>query len=238
MIRKALFMRFYFDESGSITTSQEPFNRFFIVAGCYTTDSKKVKRVFRKAKVNYLKHNPELKLDVKKEIKGSQMPLEFKTYIFDELIKKTDIQFNFLVFDNHHATPNLRLKPSITFNYLMYLQTDKLISGYCPVYLDLDDRNKAVESLKALEEYLQTKFCVEVDRLPHISVEFFDSADHTMIQIADILANHLHRLFKQVAFDKEYKDNAQLLANLHQSNIQYGQYFPASKCQCLHLFKS
>lgn len=81
-------MRFNFDESGSITTSNKLNNRFFIVAGCQTNDPNKVKRVFRKAKVNYLKHHPELELDIKKEIKGSQMPLDFKDYIFTELMKK------------------------------------------------------------------------------------------------------------------------------------------------------
>jgi gp21 protein len=86
--RKGNDLRFNFDESGSITTSDKLNNRFFIVAGCQTNDPNKVKRIFRKAKVNYLKHHPELELDIKKEIKGSQMPLDFKDYIFTELMKK------------------------------------------------------------------------------------------------------------------------------------------------------
>ena len=229
-------MRFNFDESGSITTSNKLNNRFFIVAGCQTNDPNKVKRVFRKAKVNYLKHHPELELDIKKEIKGSQMPLYFKDYIFTELMKKTDIRFNFIVFDNHNAEEHLRKKPNITFNYIMFLQVHKLIENYEHIYLDLDDRNKAVENLKALEEYLQTKLCAELNKIPDINVQFFDSSQHTLIQIADVFSNHLFRIFKSVAYNQERLGDIELLRKIHDHNVQYCQYFPANKCQCLHLF--
>ncbi|WP_044981603.1 DUF3800 domain-containing protein, partial [Streptococcus suis] len=86
---------------------------------------------------------------------------------------------------------------------------------------DLDDRNKSVESLKALEEYLQTKLCVESDRVSDVKVEFFNSANHTMIQIADIFANHLYRIFKQVAKNQDYTENMELLAKLKQTNLQH-----------------
>ncbi|HEM2744413.1 TPA: DUF3800 domain-containing protein [Streptococcus suis] len=224
------------DESGSITTSNAPNNRFFIIAGVTATNKDKVKRVFRKAKVNYLKHNPDVLLDIKSEIKGSQMSIEFKDYVFSQLIAKTDIQFNYLVFDNYNALPRLREKPNITFNYLMFLKADKLLNNQTPLKLDLDDRNKSVESLKALEEYLQTKLCVESDRVSDVKVDFFDSANHTMIQIADIFANHLYRIFKQVAKNQDYTENMELLAKLKQTNLQHCQYFPAGKCECADLF--
>ena len=111
-------MRYYFDESGSITLSDHKKNRFFVIASLTTNNPEKVKRVFRKSKVNYLKYN-DVGLDIKSEIKGSEMSFEFKEYIFKQLISKTDIQFNFLVFDNMNATENLRNKPTITFNYLI-----------------------------------------------------------------------------------------------------------------------
>ncbi len=69
--------------------------------------------------MNYLKYN-DVGLDIKSEIKGSEMSFEFKEYIFKTIISKTDIQLIFLVFDNMNATENLRNKPTITFNYLMY----------------------------------------------------------------------------------------------------------------------
>lgn len=230
-------MHYSLDESGSITTSDTTKNRFFIIAGVSSNNKKKVKRVFRKSKVNYLKHNPGLGLDIKLEIKGSQMPLEFKDYVFNQLITKTDIKFNFLVFDNHNAYENLRKKPSITFNYLMYLKVINLITNYEEIKLDLDNRNKSVKSLKSLEEYLQTKCCIENDKVPDLHVEFFDSENNTMVQIADIFANHLYRIFKQVAFSDDYSDNANLLNKLHEKNIQHCQYFPYGKCECSELLK-
>lgn len=120
----------------------------------------------------------------------------------------------------------------------MFLKVNNLITDYAPLKLDLDDRNKSVKSLKALEEYLQTKFCVEADKLTDVSVEFFDSANHTMIQIADILANHLYRTFKQVARGQNIDENAKLIAKLQQNNVQHCQYFPSSKCSCHSLFNT
>lgn len=124
----------------------------------------------------------------------------------------------------------------------MFLKADKLLNNQTPLKLDLDDRNKSVESLKALEEYLQTKLCVESDRVSDVKVDFFNSANHTMIQIADIFANHLYRIFKQVAKNQDhtenqdYTKNMELLAKLKQTNLQHCQYFPAGKCECADLF--
>ncbi len=75
------------DESGSITTNNALIT-VFIIAGVTATNKDKVKRVFRKAKVNYLKHNPDVLLDIKSEIKGSQMSIEFKDYVLVNLFQK------------------------------------------------------------------------------------------------------------------------------------------------------
>ena len=150
--------------------------------------------------------------------------------------KENHLRFNFIVFDNHNAEEHLRKKPNITFNYIMFLQVHKLIENYEHIYLDLDDRNKAVENLKALEEYLQTKLCAELNKIPDINVQFFDSSQHTLIQIADVFSNHLFRIFKSVAYNQERLGDIELLRKIHDHNVQYCQYFPANKCQCLHLF--
>ncbi len=64
-----------------------PLITVFIIAGVTATNKDKVKRVFRKAKVNYLKHNPDVLLDIKSEIKGSQMSIEFKDYVLVNLFQ-------------------------------------------------------------------------------------------------------------------------------------------------------
>ena len=127
-------------------------------------------------------------------------------------------------------------KPNITFNDVMFLQVNKLIESYEHIYLDLDDRNKAVENLKALEEYLQTRLCAELNKIPDRNVQFFGSSQHTLIQIADVFSNHLFRIFKSVAYRQERLGDIELLRKIHDHNVQYCQYFPPNKCQCLHLF--
>ncbi|MFX3964426.1 hypothetical protein ACJBXL_10480, partial [Streptococcus suis] len=75
-----------------------PNNLFFMIAGVTAKNKDKVKRLFRKAKLNYLKHNPDVLIDIKSEINGSQMSIELKDDVFRQLISKTDIQFNYLLF--------------------------------------------------------------------------------------------------------------------------------------------
>ena len=229
-------MRYYFDESGSITLSDYKKNRFFVIASLTTNNPEKVKRVFRKSKVNYLKYN-DVGLDIKSEIKGSEMSFEFKEYIFKQLISKTDIQFNFLVFDNMNATENLRNKPTITFNYLMYLKTAKLITSHEKLFLDLDNRNNGVKNLKSLEEYLQTKHCIETDSVTDVSVNYFDSSKNTLIQIADVFANFIFRMMKCKSNHRDYSLYSDLLDLIKESSLQHCQYFPKHACDCKNIFR-
>ena len=228
-------MEINYDESGSITLSNHQGNRYFVIAGCSTGNPQKVKRVFRKAKRNYLKHNPDLNLDIRSEIKGSQMNSAFKEYIFSELRQKTDIKFNFIVFDNMNAYENLRNKPSITYNYLMFLQISKILSDR-NLLLNLDDRNVAIRGMKSLEDYLLTKLCIEEDILDDLSVKFYDSKNHNLIQIADIFSNHVYRIVRAFSYGHDNSKELSILDSLS-NNISYSQYFPASKCEFEEIFK-
>ncbi|WP_415918649.1 hypothetical protein [Streptococcus pneumoniae] len=60
-----------------------------------------------------------------------------------------------------------------------------------------------------------------------MNVQFFDSSQHTLIQIADVFSNHLFRIFKFVAYNQERSGDIKLLRKIHNRNVQYCQYFPA-----------
>ncbi len=53
-----------------------------------------------------------------------------KSFIFLKAINSKSHKYSiqFLVFDNMNATENLRNKPTITFNYLMYLKQQLITS--------------------------------------------------------------------------------------------------------------
>ena len=68
-------------------------------------------------------------------------------------MEKTDIKFNFIIFDNKNAVYNYVLNHHFVINYLMYIQTNKLFFKCDTLRLNLDNRNTAIESLKSLEDY-------------------------------------------------------------------------------------
>ena len=210
---------YFYDESGSITLSNYENNRFFVIAGVSSSNENKTIRIFRKAKVKYLRDNKNLKFDIKKEIKGSEMDLDFKEFIFNELMEKTDIKFNFIIFDNKNAVYNLRSQPSLCYNYLMYIQTNKLFFKCDTLRLNLDNRNTAIESLKSLEDYLKLKYMFETQKVKNVKVKYYDSKDNELIQIADIFANFIFRLSKGVQNQVEQQRSIDILEKMKKRGV-------------------
>lgn len=182
---------FYGDESGSITMDNAFINRFFVIGfiGLDNTQIiEKINRDFRKIKVKYIEDN-NLKLDYKKEIKGSKMPLDMQLYILEKLCKKHKLTLHYAIIDNHMLFGKLRKEPHITFNYLVntYFK-DNHRTGISKLKLRLDDRNKALINLKDLEFYLQNELFVYTD-VEKVDVSYHLSHNVPMIQIADIFCN-------------------------------------------------
>lgn len=187
---------FYGDESGSITTSTHFKNRYFVIGFLSFTDTKdlvNIERSFRKLKVNYLKAHPETNLNIKKEIKGSDMSLDMKRYILTGLCKRHSITFNYAIIDNHKLYNKLRTAPHITFNYLISTYfNDNHKTNIKVLKLRLDDRNKAVDNLDDLQHYLQTNLYINTD-IEKVFVSYHLSHNSAMIQVADIFCNLVHR---------------------------------------------
>ncbi|PTJ23289.1 DUF3800 domain-containing protein [Staphylococcus simulans] len=182
---------FYGDESGSISQSNHFECKYFIIGMISTSEKKKVKRVFRKSKIDYLKHH-NLKLDVKSEIKGSEMPIEMKTHIFEQLIKKTDIEFYYTIVDNHYLDDRLRSNPHVTYNYLVGIFfKDNFKRNLNSICLMLDERNKSVKKLKDLQNYLETELYAETC-IDNIEVQYVNSENNDLVQVADVFNNLIY----------------------------------------------
>lgn len=228
-------MKLYADESGSITTINNDRNRYFVVSYVETAEPKKVSRVFRNFKVNYIKHNPECGFSIDKEIKGSEMPNQMKTMLFDELKEKTDIKIHYIIFDNHNAEARLREKPSISFNYLVSLKVQSILWGkqkLDKLWLKFDNRNCAVYGMNSLQEYLEIEFCVKKRKCDNIAVKYHESHKKEIIQIADIFANTLFKMCKyhdsSISKLQEHYNNNKIICDILEKGSQ--EYFPRRKC--------
>lgn len=223
-------MNLYIDESGTINKNKIKKSKFFIIGGLDTDDPYHVIRQFKRAKKDFIIKNPNCGLNIKDEIKGSEMPFGMKKMIFERIKKNTDAKFHFIMIDNHNVYPNLLEQPSLTFNYMISvginsLNRKRLINNYEQLFMLIDERNQAVNSLNSLEEYLRIEFTIKTDMFDKVKVRYKDSKNKDLIQLADIFCNTVYRIAKNHALGGPNQDtkNRQLLECC---NIGISDYFP------------
>ncbi|MDK6233836.1 DUF3800 domain-containing protein [Aerococcus sanguinicola] len=229
-------MQLFVDESGSINRKKNPDGRYFVMAFVQTDRPDHVAEIFRRNKQSYLDKS-QSKKTADEEIKGSNMPDGMKAQIFKALRDETDAVFHYLVIDNFQVYPNLLRKPSLTFNYFVGLAI-KEIAGHRQnekenLQMMIDNRNQALRSLNSLEEYLQIIMTIEKRWLHDVHVEYKDSQDENMIQVADIFANTVFRVCRSEAHGKSNPDNKNLLKLCR---IGKTHFFPSGKSE-LSLFE-
>ncbi|MCH4984477.1 DUF3800 domain-containing protein [Macrococcoides goetzii] len=226
---------FYGDESGTITLCNDAHLKYFYIGMISTNEKDKVKRVFRKSKMHYIKHKNSNR-DYTKEIKGSEMNADMKGYILEQLVEKTDITFHYIVADNHHLRKILREKPHITFNFLIgrFLKVN-CVKGFEQIHLILDNRNKNVDRLKDLQYYLETELIATTD-ISQVKVQYVDSKQSDLVQVADVFNNLLFRYGNGERLDssnkcvKEFGRNVETM-KLISDRIQFCLLFPNEKCE-------
>lgn len=223
-------MNLYIDESGTINNNKLNKSKFFVIGGLDTDDPYQVIRQFKRAKKDFINRHPECGLNIKNEIKGSEMPYGMKKMIFDRIKKNTDAKFHFILVDNHNLYQNLLEQPSLTFNYMISvginsLNKKSLINDYNRLFMLIDERNQAVSSLNSLEEYLKIEFTIKVNMFDKIKVRYKDSGNKDLIQLADIFCNTVYRVAKNHALDSPIRDNKNRKL-LESCNIGISDYFP------------
>lgn len=189
-------MKLYIDESGSITEDNSNKNKFFVISCLEIKNDYRAIRQFRNSKKKII--DKYKNLDLRQEIKGSQMPYEMKEKIFNDFRSKTDAKFHFIIADNHKLKSSLRRQSSLTFNYLISLLIRSIIkenkiSHENTLYLLIDERNQSVESTNSLEEYLKIEFTIKNNIFDNVIVKYKDSKTKDLVQAADVFANTLYR---------------------------------------------
>ncbi|MCH4008497.1 DUF3800 domain-containing protein [Companilactobacillus sp.] len=217
----------FIDESGSITRSKNPKKRYFIISIVETEEPYKVRRVFRRAKKNFITHNPNLQMNYSVEVKGSQMPVKMKRYILDQVLEKTDAKFHYIVIDNNFLSERFHDDVELCFNYVIGNYLKQFIpKNYQDDYnlkMTLDERNCTVSSINSLKDYLTIKFCFESSVLSDVSqCSYADSKEKDVLQVADVFAN---LVFRACLADKDSQINGNCVL-LKDIGARYNMYFP------------
>ena len=205
-------MVIYIDESGSINNHISG-NEYFIIALVRVVDKDSIKKSYKR----FVSSNFDrlLMLDCDKvkpstgqvikeggkmfckgnfrELKGSQLDKKMKQKFVDFFVQKHSFELYYIIIDNKKLTDRFCENTARVFNYTLRLGLEYFIStGYLQsedCILQLDERNEKTESKYFLENYLNTELSMNGTTGGKFAVQYFDSANNNIIQIADVFAN-------------------------------------------------
>ena len=205
-------MVIYIDESGSINNHISG-NEYFISALVRVVDKDSIKKSYKR----FVSSNFDrlLMLDCDKvkpstgqvikeggkmfckgnfrELKGSQLDKTMKQKFVDFFVQKHSFELYYIIIDNKKLTDRFCENTARVFNYTLRLGLEYFIStGYLQsedCILQLDERNEKTESKYFLENYLNTELSMNGTTNGKFAVQYFDSANNNIIQIADVFAN-------------------------------------------------
>lgn len=211
----------FIDESGSIKKGSLTSPDFFVIGMAFTDNERHIGKVFTKKRLKQLTESEIKELKETREIKGSHMSEARKAPIYRALVEKCadDLEIGIIVLDLKAADSRLKQSSSRAFNFMIARYLSKYYrkhSKFCDASnmgLFVDERNVATGAKFTLEEYLNTEYNIEDPICDgDISVQYLDSKNRNLIQLADFLANSFYRAYKKN--DKDARSNIALLTPL------------------------
>lgn len=197
-------MNIYMDESGSVHPVARTLNRFFIIGMVMPENEKRLRKVYkifiRKNFEKLKKLDKENRMFDKNgkfsELKGScfdrEMKLEFMRFFCQENLLKV----GYIILDNNKLQTKFISNKARTFNYLLKLFfTNAAQKGYIKdkrLFLQIDERNVRTDSRFSLEDYLNQEMVLNFGCIENVKVQYFDSAQNQIIQIADVFSNIMY----------------------------------------------
>lgn len=192
-------MNLYIDESGSINLNN---HKNFIISVIIPTDTETLKKVYKRFVSKNLERLRELDKNHNKmfredgsflELKGSCFDRDMKIDFLDYFCRNNLFKVRYIVLDNDNLENRFTENKARTFNYLMKIfltnTIHKKIINDKNLYLHIDERNIKTDSKFSLEDYLNQELLLESNIIDNVIVQYYDSAQSKLIQIADVFAN-------------------------------------------------
>lgn len=221
-------MNIYIDESGSINNHLAN-NKFFVIAMVHVIDKNGLKRAYKRFISSH--HDRLMELDKDKlhpktgkvikaggkmfsngkfkELKGAQFDRDMKQKFTDFFSRKPTFHVYFIKISNERLTDCFCENTARVFNYTVKLALDYFIrKGFIPnedCSLQLDERNEKTETKYFLENYLNTELSMSGTASGKFDVTYFDSANNSLIQIADVFANLYYSHLQTGGYESEFR---------------------------------
>lgn len=191
----------YIDESGSMTSSYSAKHHYFVISIVRVLDKCDLKRSIKRFVHS---HWNELKLSDKNnkmfsaekflELKGSAMSMTLKKTFAQYLAQKKSFEVFYILLDNRAVDDELYKNTARAFNFMIkkaltYFIHKKYLKKKEDIIIQIDERNERPEAKLHLQEYLNTELQLGEKLTGEIVVEYFDSCNNSLIQLADFFAN-------------------------------------------------
>lgn len=204
----------YIDESGTMTVSHNRTHPYFIISIVRAKDTDKLKRTYKRFVSNHMKElqkadDKGLMFSGSKflELKGSCFTPKLKKEFVDFFCRNQYFEVFYIVSENSKVKPKFYVNTARAFNYLIRLALEYYIKkGYISndgLFIQLDERNEKTETKHFLENYLQTELGLTDIVNGDCKVQYFDSSNNCIIQIADVFSNLYFSQLKTNAYTKE-----------------------------------
>lgn len=207
--RKCAYMVFFIDESGSIDNKS---NNDFIICIVQPLKSRRLKTLKRRFVSKNLDRLKELdnlynqrhannKSNSKgmfredgtfKELKGSRLDADMKAKFVKAICETGTLQIHYIRLHNKKLTNGFTENTARTFNYCIKIWLSSALGKLAfdsNVVLNIDERNESPDTVKFLQEYLNTELSLAKNASRQFIVNYFQSENSDLVQVADVLSN-------------------------------------------------
>lgn len=206
----------YIDESGSMTNQYTKSWPYFVIAIIRTEEPDKLRKLHKRFIGKYLvklkaadSEGRMFKGGVFQELKGTAFTPDLKRAFATYLGRENTMDLYYIVIDNKRITNELYSNTARAFNYVLKLALEYFIrKGDLPndeYTIQLDERNERTDTRHFLQNYLNTELRMENILSKDIQVQYFDSSQNKIIQIADVLANLYYSQLRTNNYEVEFE---------------------------------
>lgn len=212
----------YIDESGSMTIAHCEMDPFFIISVLRVNDVRALKRVHDRfvsknmdalRAANAAKRGTMFNNDRFLELKGSCLTPDLKHNFVKYLCQNDRFDLFYIIADNSKVYPSLYANTARGFNYLVKLALHYWFDqGFIRDegwLIQVDERNERTGRKHFLQDYLNTELVTSGILKNESVVQYYDSSNNKLIQIADVFANLMYSEIKT----GNYKDDFDFMRN-------------------------
>lgn len=208
----------YIDESGSMTSQYTKSWPYFIISIIRVDSPDKLRRLHKRFCTKHMEELRRIDSDQRmfkngdfQELKGSSFTPDLKREFVSYFGRRGTIDIYYIVIDNRKVSGGLYANTARAFNYVLKLALEYFIrNSILPddkYIIQLDERNERSDTRHFLQNYLNTELLMENVLSNDIEVNYFDSSNNRIIQIADVFAN----LYFSNLMTGNYQDEIKLI---------------------------